>query len=141
MRLWIGWTVVVAAIVVQGCAKAAPEGASPASSAVNIEWRLVAVAGAPAGVGANGQPATLRLDDMGQRASGYAGCNQFSGTYTLSGSSLSFGPLAMTRMACATGDELERRYTMALEQTTALKVTSKGLELRKGSVLLAKFTR
>lgn len=141
MRLWIGLTVVGAAIAIQGCAKAAPDGASPARSAVNIDWRLVAVAGAPAGNGANGQPATLRLDDVGQRASGYAGCNQFSGSYTLSGNSLTFGPLAMTRMACATGDALERSYSTALEQTTAFKVTSKGLELRKGSVLLAKFTR
>jgi hypothetical protein len=47
----------------------------------------------------------------------------------------------MTRMACADGSQLERSYTMALEQTTAFKVTSKGLELRKGSVLLATFTR
>jgi putative lipoprotein len=141
MRLRIWLTVVGAAIVVQGCAKASPEAASPASSVVNIDWRLVAVAGAPAGNGASGQPATLRLDDVAQRASGYAGCNQFSGGYTLSGNSLAFGPLAMTRMACAAGDDLERSYTTALEQTTEFKVTSKGLELRKGSVLLAKFTR
>jgi len=47
----------------------------------------------------------------------------------------------MTRMACAQGDHLERRYTMALEQTAEFTVTSKGLELRKGSVLLATFTR
>jgi heat shock protein HslJ len=124
-----------------GCAPSPPSNSTPPASPVGVEWRLVAVAGAPAGVGANGQPATLRLDDVGQRVSGYAGCNQFSGTYTLSGNSLSFGPLAMTRMACATGDDLERSYTMALEQTTDLKVASNGLELRKGSVLLAKFTR
>ncbi len=47
----------------------------------------------------------------------------------------------MTRMACGKGGELESRYTMALEQITEWKMTSKGLELRKGSTLLAKFTR
>jgi len=128
-------------LALAGCAASAPSTSGPAASPVNIEWRLVAVAGSPAGTGANGQPATLRLDDVGQRASGYAGCNQFSASYTLSGNALTFGPLAMTRMACATGDALERSYATALEQTTEFKVTSKGLELRRGSVLLAKFTR
>ena len=123
------------------CHSSNPGAGGPVASPADIDLQLVAVAGAPAGTGANGQPATLRLDDVGQRASGYAGCNQFSGTYTMSGNSLTFGPLAMTRMACATGDALERSYAMALEQTTAFKVTSKGLELRKGSVLLATFTR
>lgn len=33
--------------------------------------------------------------------SGSAGCNTFSGTYALDGTTLSFGPLATTKMACA----------------------------------------
>jgi hypothetical protein len=47
----------------------------------------------------------------------------------------------MTRMACAEGDELEHRYTMVLGETTEWRLTSKGLELRKGSTLLAKFAQ
>ncbi len=124
-----------------GCAKGSPEGTSPMPSPVGTEWRLVAVVGVPAGTGANGQPATLLLDAVSGRASGYAGCNSFSGSFALTGASLTFGPLAMTRMACAEGDELESRYTMALERTTEWKLTSKGLELRMGATLLAKFTK
>jgi len=110
-------------------------------SPVGVEWRLVSIGGTPAGTGANGQPATLRLDETSGRASGYTGCNQFSGSYTLSGTSLTFGPLAMTRMACAQGGELESRFTMALGQATEWKMTSTGLDLRKGSTPLAKFTK
>lgn len=33
--------------------------------------------------------------------SGFTGCNTFSGTYALDGATLSFGPLATTKMACA----------------------------------------
>jgi len=128
-------------VTLAACHSSSPGAGGPVASPVGVEWRLVAVAGSPAGNGANGQPGTLLLTEVSARASGYAGCNQFSGSYTLSGNSLTFGPLAMTRMACAEGDDLERRYAMALEQTTELKVTSTGLELRKGSVLLAKFTR
>ena len=41
--------------------------------------------------------------------SGSAGCNGFSGRYTTAGDSLSFSPLATTRMAC-------KKYVMAQEQ-------------------------
>lgn len=132
---------IVTLIVLAACHQASPDTAAPASSPVGIEWTLTELGGGPAGHGAGGRPATLLLTDISSLASGFAGCNQFSGTYTLSGTSLTFGPLAMTRMACAAGDELERRYSMVLEQTTALKVTSKGLGLYRGSTLLARFTR
>jgi heat shock protein HslJ len=141
MRVMFAIAVGICLLGMQGCARSSPEGTSPMPSPVGVEWRLVSIGGTAAGTGANGQPATLRLDETSGRASGYAGCNQFSGSYTLSGSSLSFGPLAMTRMACAQGGELESRYTMALEQATGWKTTSTGLELRKGSTLLAKFTK
>ncbi|HRZ10007.1 MAG TPA: META domain-containing protein [Gemmatimonadales bacterium] len=123
------------------CHSAPPNDAAPAMSPVGVEWTLTSLGGQPVGKGAGGRPATLLLTDISSRASGFAGCNQFSGTYTLSGTSLAFGPLALTRMACADGDVLERSYTMALEQTTTFRATSKRLELRKGSVLLATFTR
>jgi heat shock protein HslJ len=58
----------------------------------------------PAG-GTDGEPITLNLSTAnGQRkANGFAGCNRFMGTYDLNGGKLSFGPLAGTRMACASG--------------------------------------
>lgn len=124
-----------------GCSKQPPEGASPTLSPTGVEWQLMSLGGTPAGTGANGHPATLTLDAVAGRASGYAGCNQFSGAYTLTSGGLTFGPLAMTRMACAQGDELERKYSMALDQTTDWKVTSNGLELLRGSTLLARFTK
>jgi putative lipoprotein len=131
----------VTLIMLAACHSAPPGGTAPAASPVGVEWTLSSLGGQPAGKGAGDKPATLLLTDISGRASGFAGCNQFSGTYSLAGNSLTFGPLALTRMACADGSELERRYTMALEQTTDFKVTSQGLELRKGSTLLARFTR
>ena len=131
----------LAASVMAGCSNGAPEGATPMDPPTGVEWQLVSLGGTPAGLGANGHSATLLLDAVAGRASGYAGCNQFSGAYTLTSGALTFGPLAMTRMACAQGGELERRYSMALEQTTDWKVTAKGLELLRGSTLLARFTK
>lgn len=67
--------------------------------------------------GANGTPITLALSTAsGQRhASGFSGCNRYMGTYELKDGKLSFGPLAGTRMACATpGGQIEGAYLDAL---------------------------
>jgi heat shock protein HslJ len=132
---------VLTLVALAACQPSNPYPAGPAGSPVGVEWKLVELNGQPAGIGANGQPATLMLSKDGSKASGYAGCNQYSGSFTLVDDALIFGPLAVTRMACARGDQPERTYTMALEQTTGFAMTSDGLELRKGSTLLAKFTR
>ncbi|MFJ6720660.1 META domain-containing protein [Streptomyces sp. NPDC091259] len=45
-------------------------------------------------------------------ASGGLGCNRFTAKATVEGASLTFGPIASTRMACAGGaDEVERALT------------------------------
>lgn len=46
-----------------------------------------------------GTTITLAFDDSGA-VSGNSGCNSYSGGYTVSGSSLSIGPLISTQMAC-----------------------------------------
>jgi heat shock protein HslJ len=50
-----------------------------------------------------------------RRASGFAGCNRFSGPYALKSGELTLGPLATTRMACSgSRGELEHAYLDAL---------------------------
>jgi heat shock protein HslJ len=66
---------------------------------------------------AAGAPLTLTLSTASgqRRASGFSGCNRFTGTYMLRDGKLSFGPLAGTRMACASaGGKLESDYLDAL---------------------------
>jgi heat shock protein HslJ len=43
---------------------------------------------------------TMTLQFEGDSASGSGGCNRFTGTYEEDRNSISFGPLASTRMAC-----------------------------------------
>lgn len=60
-----------------------------------------------------GAAPTLVLDaTSGQRlASGFSGCNRFSGTYMLRNGGLTFGPLATTRNACgADAGRLSQAY-------------------------------
>src|SRR5690606_25759446 len=92
----------------------------------------------PAGSG--GKPATLVLAAADERASGFSGCNRVSGSYQHAGDSISFGPMAMTRMACSEGMELERLYSAALASVTTLRLSAGGLELMGGGGMVARFS-
>jgi heat shock protein HslJ len=127
---------VLALLALAACQPAAT-GAAPAASLVGGEWRLVELGGRPAGPGAQDRAATLRLRD-GQ-ASGFAGCNSFSGGYAADGSRLTFSALGATRMACEQGMQLERDYFAALEATRTFRLTPQGLELLGESGVLARF--
>jgi len=59
-------------------------------------WRLEDLAGTEA---LDDVEATLSFPEAGQ-VQGNGSCNRFTGTVTISGDSISFGPLAVTKMAC-----------------------------------------
>lgn len=71
-------------------------------------------------------------------ASGFGGCNQFTTSYTLSGSALSFAVPASTAMAC--GDPamaFESVYLGALPTVASYTITDDTLELLDGSGTMA----
>jgi putative lipoprotein len=85
---------------------------SPAQDQLSGAWLLEDIGGT--GVIDNAQ-ATLEFPEPG-RAAGRGSCNQFSGSVTVTGSALAFGPLASTQMACAPAVmDQESRYLKALQ--------------------------
>ncbi len=63
----------------------------------------------------NAAPATLEFPAQGKVA-GHAPCNRFFGTVTLADSTIAFGPLGATRMACADSVmDQESRYLKGLQ--------------------------
>jgi heat shock protein HslJ len=85
-----------------GCCRvpASTHAASPASITVEGNtWQLAALDGQSLGLaGTASRPVTARFE--GGRVSGFSGCNQYSGAYTLDRDSLVIGSLAGTMMAC-----------------------------------------
>jgi heat shock protein HslJ len=65
---------------------------------------------------------TLRLDTGTLHASGFAGCNRYSGTFILRGDSLTFGPVVSTKMFCEATSELETAFLKALGATATYQV-------------------
>ena len=75
---------------------------------------------------------TITLDLTSGTASGTAGCNTYSGAYELSGTSISIGPLATTRMACPEPPgvmDQENQYLTELQQVEAYSIQSDGLQM------------
>jgi len=114
---------------------------SDSSSPYGVDWRLIELNGQPAPRGAGGKPGTLTLVEGEGRASGFAGCNRFSGTVTASSGRIQFGPLMLTKMACAEGMDLEAHYPTTLNRSNSFRVTETGLELLSGSEVVARFAR
>lgn len=111
------------------------------ASVSGVEWELVELDGKTPPTGAGGRRATIRFDADTSRAGGFSGCNRFGGTYSISGDSLRFGPIAMTRMACTEGMELESALSAALQATQRYELSATQLKLFGQSGPVARFSR
>ena len=77
-------------------------------------------------------------------ATGSGGCNQYRATYTDSGSSLTFGPIAATKRACVEPERnrQETEYFDALARVASYEISGDRLTLRDASgAPLLEFTR
>jgi heat shock protein HslJ len=118
---------------------------SPGGRANDVEgqyWQLVRLRDAAIAPVPPPKGAYLMLDSHTQRLIGSGGCNQLMGTYHLDGHSLTFGPIAATRMACL--DEhattTETNFLSALGDVKGWKMEGKQLALTDASArTLAQF--
>ena len=113
---------------VLGCKSSDQEG----EAAVQLEhtdWNLVSLQGKPLQPGM-GEPLRIRFDGAEKGVSGYGGLNQFHGSYQLSGPSLRFGPLTMTRKGGpAPLMQQESALAQALVRTASWRATGGGVDL------------
>lgn len=63
------------------------------------------------------------------RIAGSDGCNRLAGNYSLAGSQLEIGPLAMTRMACPLGMQQAEVFRQALQAATDYRIIGRHLEM------------
>ncbi|WP_331609809.1 YbaY family lipoprotein [Povalibacter sp.] len=95
----------------------------------DMEWQLVRLGTTPAVIDSPQSAPRLTLQASDKRVTGSGGCNRFTGSYTLEGQRLKFGPIAVTMMACVKGMEQERAFHQALNQVTAWRMNGEMLEL------------
>lgn len=136
-------TLAVAIIVACGQRPPAePPAKSDAAANANVadrDWVLVELGDKKAPFGAQLKPPTLKLSQADSRATGFAGCNRYFATYSLSGDSLKFQSPGATKMFCAAADTLERAFLGMLPEVTTYQVSDTVLTLTTKSGLLARF--
>jgi heat shock protein HslJ len=108
---------------------------SPAASGTRLigTWDLVEIG--PTADFANLVPTIVFAADGS--VSGFAGCNSFSGSYTTAGSTLTFGPLASTKMACQRpASAVEDEYLRALAGVSVWSIGGDGRLTLQGAIPL-----
>ena len=109
--------------------------ASPPLQLAGSQWQLE-----PAGAGVLGKQEASRVtaDFSADQVRGHGGCNQYSATYTLSGSALNVGPVTSTKRYCGDGgSDIESAWFAALGQPLEVARVEGRLELRaKGGDVL-----
>ncbi len=105
-----------------------------------VNWRLITLRDLSPVQSTTGIDLSLNLTSQ-RNVSGYSGCNQFTGTYTVNGDTLRFGPLATTRVACQGSTRLEQQYLQALAAINRYVLTSDSLTLFQGSAPIAVYKR
>jgi heat shock protein HslJ len=136
---------VLAPLVLLGMASCAPsrneqpEDTATTMTITDRDWELVSVGEHDNPRGMQDRPVTIRFESADSRAGGFAGCNQFSARYVLSGDSLSFEPAISTKMLCPDAMDVETSFLGALERVTGYEATETTLTLLAASEPVARF--
>lgn len=117
-----------------------PVSGSPEVTLEGPEWLLSELRGPEGEL----QPALPGVDATaifdGERVGGNGSCNQYGGSYTLDGSSLSIGPLMSTMMACQEPGVMEQEAALTglMAQVASYQIEGETLRLldANGQVLL-----
>lgn len=104
-------------------------------------WKLTSLNGKAIQTIAEQKEVQFVLHSQESKVSGFSGCNQFSGQYTVDekGNELKFMPLMSTQMACINQDVNEHVFLNALAKTAQYKVSGQKLDLltAEGDVLVS----
>jgi heat shock protein HslJ len=118
-----------------GCCRVPVQAAagSPPARLEGSAWRLQELPGAQSAALAQlSRPVTVRFESG--RLAGFAGCNNFSGGYTLDGDQLKIGPVASTQMACPEpGASIETAFHAALSGTVRYVIDGDDLTVTAAS--------
>lgn len=106
--------------------------AAPPPALDGTRWKLASADGGPL---AMDEARQVTAEFTADRAAGFSGCNQYSGNYTLSGTTLNVGPVVATKRGCiGPGGEIERAWFDLLAEPVQVAREGEALVLRGGGV-------
>jgi heat shock protein HslJ len=144
VRRWLPRFALTTLLVLSGCDSDGGDGATAASPtetpSVSLEGPTWALSAEPAlGSPLDGIVVTARFEDG--MMSGESGCNTYTTSYEVDGTSLTIGPeIAGTSKACPPAETaVERAYLERLPQVSAYRISNGTLTLLKGDKALLQF--
>ncbi|WOH36897.1 META domain-containing protein [Thalassotalea fonticola] len=118
-----------------------PEANPMALTLTGQVWQLTSLAGIPAKTGENKKSVNIEFLTEKNTYRGYAGCNNYSGSYDSSGRKLEIGPARATRKFCQNTSEQESKLFNALSAVDNYKIVDKTLTVTNDlNQILAVFT-
>lgn len=113
------------------------KGINPIALLTGNEWELSSMQGieSPDSHFSTGLPSLYFLE--GGRLSGYTGCNNFSGGFSLEGGGIQLDPGAITKKACQGSGEND--FLLAFERVKTYTVEKEKLTLSDGTTELMSF--
>ncbi|HET9220378.1 MAG TPA: YbaY family lipoprotein [Terriglobia bacterium] len=113
---------------------------APAPPLQDTRWKLTRLSGKPVILAERQQEAFLIFRAADNGVAGSTGCNKLTGTYRLNGNALSLSGIAVTRMACVQGMDIEGGLFTALGKVAGWKIAGQNLELLdSGNGVVARF--
>ncbi|WKT83444.1 MULTISPECIES: META domain-containing protein [unclassified Thermosynechococcus] len=117
--------------------------AGATESPLSGRWQLQRLANMPMPPRNPMNTAFIEFDSNAQRATGFSGCNNFNGGYSVNGQQLRFSAVATTRRACIgqRAQRMEMSFLQTLEQTNRYRIEGNTLTFYDGDRPLAMFQR
>ena len=123
---------ILALFAVLALSAAACSSGSSAPDTLVGQWDVTAIADGSGDLAPPVEGTTLTANITGTEINGSSGCNNYMGAAAIDGSSVSFGPLAGTLMACADSAVMdqEQNFGGLLQGVDSWEGTSEGIDLR-----------
>jgi heat shock protein HslJ len=102
-------------------------------------WQVTGIVGSDGTPAAPVDAAAPTLSLIDGAVAGNASCNQYSGTYEIDGSSITFGPMISTQMFCDGLMDQEIAYLAALGTVDTWSIDGDELQLKSGDTTVLTF--
>lgn len=124
------FTIICTAILFSSCGT--KEAASVQPAKLQGTYKVTQVSGTELGM----IEPTIIADSSSSKISGYAGCNSYNASFTMTTTNLTFGDMATTRVACIQGMEQERKFLEAMAKVNRHTLENGKLLLFQGETML-----
>lgn len=105
----------------------------------DIRWKLKTLNGNKIFTPESGKDIFIRFSSADKRVNGFAGCNNFFGTYKSDKNDIAIGPVASTEMYCEAMMKTEMEFFKSLSAAKKFKIKGNYLQLYDSVKTISKF--